>query len=60
MIDEPLEFAIDGITRAMPLVIVPRQLAACEIALDRVELAVFWRAIALSSAAWLAAVAWPQ
>ena len=51
MIDEPVEFAIEGITRAIPLVIVPRQFAAWEIALDKVEFAVFWRAIALSRAA---------
>ena len=57
MSDEPVEFAIEGITRAMPLVMVPRQLAAWEIALDKVELAVFWRWIARSSAALLAVVA---
>lgn len=51
MIDEPLELAIEGITRAIPLVIVPRQEAAWEITLDRVKFAVFCRWTARSSAA---------
>lgn len=49
-----------GITRAIVLVSVPWQFAAWLIAFDRVELALFWRWIARSSAAWLAEVACPQ